>query len=112
MTTAERYLAARAPAAAAEPYVASRLLAALDDYLHPIELVVSDGAGADALRDAARRAYAPTLMIAGAWAQPSLREGRGPTADGRAQAYVCRGQACDAPVTDPAALAVLLAPSA
>jgi uncharacterized protein YyaL (SSP411 family) len=109
LAIAERYLAARAPQAAQQPYMSSRLLAALDDYLHPAELWVSDGAGRDALLAAAGRAFAPSLMVCGPWAQASIKDGRGPAADGRAQAYVCRGQACSAPVSEPAALAGVLA---
>jgi uncharacterized protein YyaL (SSP411 family) len=108
MAVAELYLAGRAPQAAAQPYIASRLLAALDDYLQPIELWVSEGEGRAALLEAARRCFAPTLMVCGDWAQPTLREGRGPAADGRAQAYVCRGRTCAAPTADPAALRALL----
>jgi uncharacterized protein YyaL (SSP411 family) len=105
---AERYLAGRATQAMENPFAFSRLLAALDQYLHGIELVVTAGAGRDELLTAARRAYAPSLMIAGAWAAPSLREGRESAPDGRAQAFVCRGQTCAPPVTDPQALTALL----
>ena len=109
---AERYMAGRAGQAAAQPYMSARLLAALDLYLDGVELVVSEGAGREELLAAARRAHAPALMIAGPWAAASLTEGRGPAADGEAQAFVCKGQSCSAPVSDPAALAALLAPAA
>jgi uncharacterized protein len=108
MAIAERYLIGRAPLAAAQPYMAARLLWALDDYLHGIELRVSPGEGRDALLETARRSFAPSLMICGDWAAATIKDGRGPTADGRAQAYVCRGQTCAAPVSDPAALRSLL----
>jgi uncharacterized protein len=108
MEVAERYLAGRGPQAAAQPFMASRLVAALDDYLGAIELWVSDGEGREALLAEARRAFAPTLMVCGEWAQPSLKEGRGPTGDGKAQAYVCRGATCAPPVSDPALLRALL----
>ncbi len=111
MDIAERYLAARAPAAAAAPYSAARLLAALDLAMDGIELVVSEGTGRDALVEAAGRAYAPTKALVGPWAEASLFGGKGPTADGRAQAFVCRGQSCSAPVTDPAELAAFLQPT-
>jgi len=109
MTIAERFLAGRAGQAAENPFAFSRLLAALDQYLHGIELVITAGSGRDDLLTAARRAHAPTLMIAGPWGAPSLFEGRNSTPDGKAQAFVCRGQTCSAPVTDPQALAELLA---
>ena len=104
---AERYLAARSPQAAAQPYMGARLLAALDDAMNGVELVVSEGEGRERLVEAALRAYAPTLSLVGPWAEESLREGKGP-ADGRAQAYVCRGQTCSAPVSEPAELVALL----
>ena len=105
----ETYLAARAPQAAAQPYMGARLLVGLDLYLGGVERVVSEGTGREALLDAARRSYAPALSIIGPWASASLREGKTAAADGRAQAYVCRGQTCSAPVTDAAALRDLLA---
>ena len=109
LEVAEKYLAGRVPQMAENVFASSRLLAALDLYLHGIELVVTDGEGRDELLTAARRAHAPALMIAGPWSGPSLLEGKENAADGRAQAYVCRGQICSAPVTDPAALRDLLA---
>ena len=109
LEVAERYLAGRAPQAAGQPYMGARLLAGLDFYLNGVELVVSEGSGRAELVAAARRAYAPTLMIAGPWAPESIRGGKGAGEDGRAQAYVCRGQTCSAPVTEPDALRALLA---
>jgi uncharacterized protein YyaL (SSP411 family) len=108
LDVAERYLAGRAAQATENPFAFSRLSSALDQYLHGIELVVSPGTGREALIEAARRAYAPSLMIAGAWAAPSLLEGRGSAPDGAARAFVCRGQTCSAPVTEPQALVELL----
>ena len=86
----------------------ARLLAGLDFYLSGIELVVTSGSGRDELLAAARRAYAPTLMIAGPWAPESIRGGKEPAADGAAQAYVCRGQTCSPPLGDPAELRALI----
>ena len=87
----------------------ARLLAGLDFYLNGVELVVSAGAGRDELLTAARRVYAPTLMIAGPWAPESIRGGKEPGEDGRARAYVCRGQTCSPPVDEPELLRALLA---
>ena len=39
-----------------------------------------------------------TAWIAGPWAAESLLAGRTSADNGRAQAYVCRGQTCSAPV--------------
>jgi uncharacterized protein len=100
---AERYLAGRVPQTVTNPFMGSRLLAALDLYLHGIELLVSDGDGRAELLAAARRAYAPTLMVAGSWASEEIRAGK-QAAAGRAQAYVCRGATCAPPTTDPEAL--------
>jgi uncharacterized protein YyaL (SSP411 family) len=111
LALAERYLAGRAPQAGSQPYMGARLLAGLDFYLNGIELVVTGGPGRDELLAAARRVHAPTLMIAGSWAPDSIRGGKQPAEDGRAQAYVCRGQTCSAPVSDPEALRALLTDS-
>lgn len=110
LALAERYLAQRlATAAGADAAIGTpNLLAALDLYLHAKVLVVSDGAGRDALLAAARRAYSPNLCIAGAWAAASIREGKIAAPDGAARAYVCTGPSCAPPVTDPAALVALL----
>jgi uncharacterized protein YyaL (SSP411 family) len=108
LEVAERYLGARAPGVAGQPYMSARLLAALDMAMNGVELVVSDGDGRDRLIEAAQRAYAPTLSLVGPWAEESLRAGKAPAADGRAQAYVCRGQTCSAPVSEPDALVELL----
>ncbi|RMH42471.1 MAG: thioredoxin domain-containing protein [Deltaproteobacteria bacterium] len=102
---AERYLARRARDLS--PLVAARLLAAADDYLHGEQVVVTAGAGREALLAATRRAYAPARCLAGPWAAPSVLAGKEPAPDGRARAYVCRGQTCLEPVTDPDALAGL-----
>ena len=108
LAVAEKYLAGRTPQAAAQPYMGARLLAGLDFYLNGVELVVTGGDGRAELLAAARRAYAPTLMIAGPWAPESIRDGKQPEEDGRARAYVCRGQTCSPPVTDAAELRALL----
>ncbi|WP_428266504.1 thioredoxin domain-containing protein [Haliangium sp.] len=108
LDVAERYLAGRAALAKDNPFGSARLLAALDLYLHGVELVVTAGPGREELLAAARQAYAPTLLIAGDWAAPALLGGKTNAADGRAQAYVCRGQTCSAPVTEGEALRALL----
>jgi uncharacterized protein YyaL (SSP411 family) len=106
LTLAESYLSQRLTGT--DDHTSSAgLLAALDLYLHANVLVVTDGAGRDALLAAARRSYAPTLCIAGPWAQPSVLEGKTPSGD-TARAFVCRGPSCSPPVSDPAALAALL----
>ncbi|HTJ47691.1 MAG TPA: hypothetical protein VL463_36595, partial [Kofleriaceae bacterium] len=104
---AERYLAERLTApSAAGAFALSRLVAALDLYLNGQVLVVTDGDGRERLLDAARKAYAPTLMIAGPWASREVLEGK--SGGDRAKAYLCRGQTCSAPVETTAELQGLL----
>jgi uncharacterized protein YyaL (SSP411 family) len=110
LDVAERYLAGRAAFLAEQPYMGARFLSALDLYLHCVQLVLTDGEGRDALLEAARKSHAPSLLIAGSWASASIRDGKTNAADGKSQAYVCRGQSCSAPVTDPADVAPLLTP--
>jgi len=106
----ERYLVQRLGGAAGPTaWTNSALLAALDLYLHAQVLVVTEGAGREALVAAARKTYAPTLCIAGPWGAPSILEGKSPEA-GVARAFVCAGTSCSAPVTEPAALHALLHP--
>jgi uncharacterized protein YyaL (SSP411 family) len=110
LALAERYLAQRLTGTAtANAWATSSLLAALDLYLHSKVLVVTDGAGRDALLAAARATYAPTSCIAGPWAQPSILEGK--TAGARARAFVCTGPTCAPPVDAPEPLRELLARS-
>ncbi len=107
---AEHYLVQRLTGdAAVNAWASSALLAAMDLYLDAKVLVVTEGAGRDALLATARRTYAPTLCIAGPWASASILAGKTPAADGTARAFVCTGPTCSAPVSDPAALAALLA---
>jgi uncharacterized protein YyaL (SSP411 family) len=106
---AERYLVQRLTGATGvNAWATSALLGALDLYLHPQVLVVTEGAGREALIAAARRTYAPTLCVAGAWAAASVLEGKTPAEGGVARAFVCTGPVCSAPVTEPAALHALL----
>jgi hypothetical protein len=109
LALAEQYLAQRlAGTVAANAWATSALMAALDLYLHGKQLVITEGEGRDALLEAARRAYAPTLAIAGAWAARSVTDGKTP--DGaRARAYACSGATCAPPTREPGALAALLA---
>ncbi len=109
LAVAERYLAARAPLAAEQPVMASRLLSALDLYLHGTEVVVAPGDGEAALWGAVRRAYAPTALLAGDFASEEIWRGKSAGERGEARAYVCRGTSCSPPTSDPAALARLVA---
>jgi uncharacterized protein YyaL (SSP411 family) len=107
---AERYLAERLTGpSAAGAFALSRMLAGLDLYLNGQVLVVSDGEHRETLVAAARRAYAPTLLLAGPWASDDVLAGKASVA-GRARAFLCRGQTCSAPVETTAELEALLAP--
>ena len=75
-------------------------------------VLVGDPAGRQALATAAKQAFAPQLVIAhggdeGGPLAPSWTAHREPQG-GQATAHLCRGAACEAPITDPAALKALL----
>ncbi len=105
---AERYLAARLPQMQENVFASAHLLCALDTYLHGAVVVVTGGNGREELLGATRRSFAPATMLAGSWAASSLLADKVDTADGQAQAYVCRGQTCSAPVTGADELQALL----
>ncbi|HEY0192090.1 MAG TPA: thioredoxin domain-containing protein [Kofleriaceae bacterium] len=108
MAIAETYLVQRLTGSTeGQAWANSGLIAALDLYLHAQVLVVTEGAGRDALIEAARRTYAPTLGLAGPWASAALLDGKTPAGDA-ARAFVCTGPTCSAPVTDAGALSALL----
>jgi hypothetical protein len=108
LALAETYLVQRLTGATGpNAFASSGLLAALDLYLSPKVLVVTDGAQREALLSAARQVYAPTLCLAGPWASPSILEGK-TSVGGTARAFVCTGPTCSPPVTEPSALAELL----
>ncbi|MEO9157556.1 MAG: hypothetical protein ABI591_18205, partial [Kofleriaceae bacterium] len=88
-------------------WATSSLVGALDLYLHAKVAVITTGGGRDELLAAARRAYAPTLCIAGPWAQASILDAKTPAGD-RARAFVCTGPVCSQPTDDPAALRAVL----
>ena len=79
--------------------------------------LAGDPGGGDhrALARAVAARYVPSLVLAGGDGAAAnglaLLDGRG-TIGGRAAAYVCRHYACEAPTTDPATLAALLAAAA
>jgi hypothetical protein len=110
LALAERYLVQRLTGSTGvNAWASSGLLAALDLYLHAQIIVVTDGAGRDALVTAARSAYAPTACLAGPWASASILDAKAAAPDGAARAFVCTGPTCAPPVTDAAALVPLLA---
>jgi len=106
LSLAERYLAQRLTSGAGTAaWATSALLGALDLYLHAKICVVSEGPGREELLAAARHCFAPTLCIAGPWAQSSqwIQDSQAATS-GEARAFVCSGQTCSPPVSDAAEL--------
>jgi uncharacterized protein YyaL (SSP411 family) len=102
------------PIAARHPLAFAHLLQAIDfalaDDVREVA-VVGDPADAEPLVRVVRDAFRPHVVLAGSGPEPDgvpLLAGRGPV-DGRAAAYVCERFACRAPVTEPDALAALLA---
>ncbi|MCW2954074.1 MAG: hypothetical protein JWQ48_3244 [Conexibacter sp.] len=106
------------PVAARHPAAFGHLLAAIDLLLaDDAREVAVVGADADALLRVVRGAFRPHIVLAGRVGDGEdgadgvaieLLAGRRPL-DGRAAAYVCERFACQAPVTEPDALAALLA---
>ena len=102
------------PLAARHPLAFAHLLRALDlllaDDVREIA-IVGDRADAAPLVRAVRSAFRPHVVLAGGSGVEDdgvpLLAGRHPV-DGRAAAYVCERFACQAPVTEPDALATLL----
>src|SRR6201987_447758 len=106
---ADRLIATVAPLIAENLYMHLAMLNAIDLRLRGAEIVVTgQGAGADALLKAARRLPPldrTVLHAASAEALPSEHPARDKLAAARVpQAFVCVGETCSLPVTDPAAL--------
>jgi uncharacterized protein len=102
------------PIAARHPLAFAHLLQAVDfllaDDVREVA-IVGEPATAEPLVRTVRRAFRPHVVLAGAPAATDavpLLAGRAPL-DGHAAAYVCERFACQAPVTEPEALAALLA---
>jgi len=111
---ADRLIAAVAPLIAENLYMHLAMLNAIDLRLRAAEIVVTgQGAGADALLAAARRLpllERIVLHAASAQALPSNHPARAKlSAAPEPQAFVCVGETCSLPVTDPAALSDAIA---
>ena len=115
---AERLLAAFSGEAARNPTVHAALLSGTLLLDQPVQIVVI-GAPADPACEALRRVAltaplpaAVTLTLAPGEALPEGHPAAGKAQiDGRPTAYVCLGQTCRLPVTDPDELAAALAPA-
>ncbi|HEY5189245.1 MAG TPA: thioredoxin domain-containing protein [Solirubrobacteraceae bacterium] len=99
-----------APIAGRHPLAFGHALQAFDFYLGPVREVAIAGLGSDAdeLAEVVRTRFSPHVLLAGgADGDVPLLQQR-TAIDGRAAAYVCEHFTCQAPVTDPAALAAAL----
>jgi uncharacterized protein YyaL (SSP411 family) len=113
---AEALLAAFSGEIAKNFFPLSTLLNAGELALRPVQIVILGARGAadtEAMVDAAFRISTPDRVlqsVADAASLPRTHPAHGKQAkDGRATAYLCIGQACSLPVTEPAALAELMA---
>lgn len=114
---AEEVFAAFSGEAARNPVVHATLLSGGAELTRPVQIVLLGEPGDPdlaALRHAALAAGVPDAMILALEPGSSLPEGHpaaGKTAiENRATAYVCPGQTCWLPITDPDALAAALVP--
>ena len=114
---ADAMLAASAGPVAANLFSGAGTLSALDFRLNAADLIVIVPRGSDPapLLSAARRNWTPNLVLAihadGTAPPPGHpAEGKG-AMEGKATAYLCRGETCSLPVTDPAVLTEMLAGS-
>jgi uncharacterized protein len=99
------------PLAASHPTAFAHLLQAIDFQQGEVHEVAIVGPDAAPLERVVRGAYRPHVVLAGgedSGGEVPLLADRHPV-DGHAAAYVCERFACRAPVTDPQALAALLA---
>ncbi len=106
---ADRLIAAVAPQAAENLYMHMALLNAIDLRLRAAEIVVTgEGASADALLTAARRLSPLDRIVLQATTADKLPSGHPArqkiAASREPQAFVCIGETCSLPVTDPAGL--------
>jgi uncharacterized protein len=110
---ADKLIAAIAPLVAENLYMHMAILNAIDLRLRGAEIVVAgQGAGADALLATARRVPPLDRIVlhaSSADALPASHPARAKLAAAREpQAFVCVGETCSLPVTDPAALAAAI----
>jgi len=106
---ADRLIAAIAPAAVENVYMHLALFNAIDLRLRAAEIVVTgEGAGADALLRAARKIPPLDRIVCHARAAdalpPSHPARQKVRSSGQPQAFVCIGETCSLPVTEPAGL--------
>ncbi len=114
---ADALLAAASPLIATNLFATTGLMSALDLRLGATDVVIiqSKISPAAPLLAAARRSATPNTIITlhhDAARLPPAHPASGKTiVDGKAAAYVCRGETCSLPITDPAMLVTMLAKS-
>ena len=112
---ADAILTSSGSAIAGNLFASTALLSALDLRLGAVDVAIVSPTGAETrdLVAAVRRAWTPNIVLTLHDDMAHLPAGHpaaGKTAvEGRATAYVCRGETCSLPVTDPEALAALVA---
>jgi uncharacterized protein YyaL (SSP411 family) len=104
---AERVLAAAWPVMSRHPQGHATLLTALEELLHPPQIVLIRGEAQESWQGELARLYAPRRMVLGIGADaaglpPALADK--PAQAGKTIAYVCRGSTCSAPLDSLAAL--------
>jgi uncharacterized protein YyaL (SSP411 family) len=110
---ADRLVGAFAGAALGNAVPLAGFLSGMDFFFNGVQIVLFDGEGAGALRRVVAKSSVPNRvfsLIAPGQALPDGHPAKGKTRQsGRATAYVCVGQTCSLPVTEPEALSTLLA---
>jgi uncharacterized protein YyaL (SSP411 family) len=111
----DEIMAAASPAIANNLFAATSLLSALDLRLNAVDAVIVGPTGSDpaGMVAAVRRSWTPSTVFSvhsGSASLPAEHPAAGKRpVDGRVTAYVCRGDACSLPVTEPDDLPRLLA---
>ncbi len=105
VAVAERFLRRRTTAALEQPFAYAHLLGAMDTLLRGPTQIVVTGSDPAALLRAVADTFVPTRFLVRAEHAPTALQTL--VADKKtalAAAFVCHGQRCDAPVSDPASL--------
>jgi len=111
---ADAIIEASAPAVAGNLFATTGMLSALDLRLNATDVVIvaPPAVSPSALVDTVRARWTPNVILSvheGAADLPSSHPASGKASvDGKPAAYVCRGETCSLPVTEPAALVALL----
>jgi len=107
---AERQIGAFAGEVARNPIALASFLSGLDIFFNAVQIVIRAGEGAGALLRAVQESCIPNRVLLAAGKEfPKGHPAEGKKAiDGLATAYVCVGDVCSLPVTDPQVLSSIL----